>query len=51
MKKLVCLILPLIMIFFTSPISCGFLITALVLVVMVAAPAIRKTRETAFRED
>ncbi len=38
-------------IFFTSPISCGFLITALVLVVMVAAPAIRKTRETAFRED
>ncbi|MGN1209952.1 MAG: tripartite tricarboxylate transporter permease, partial [Duodenibacillus sp.] len=38
-------------IFFTSPISCGFLLTALVLVVMVAAPAIRKTRETAFRED
>lgn len=38
-------------IFFTSPISCGFLIMALVLVVMVAAPAIRKTRETAFRED
>ena len=38
-------------IFFTSPISCGFLIAALVLVVMVAAPAIRKTRETAFRED
>ena len=38
-------------VFLTSPISCGFLIASVLMVILVAAPAIRKTRETAFRED
>lgn len=38
-------------IFLTSPISCGLLITALLMVFLVAAPAFRKTREVAFKED
>ena len=39
------------MTFITSPISCGFLIASVVLIALVAAPALRKTREKAFRED
>ena len=39
------------MTFITSPISCGFLIASVVLIALVAAPALRKTRERAFRED
>ena len=39
------------MVFFTSPISCGLLLVSLLLLVVVAAPAIRKKRNTAFRED
>jgi len=38
-------------IFFTKPISAGFLIAALVLLVIVLAPAIRKKREEVFVED
>ncbi len=38
-------------VFLTSPISCGFLLAALFLVVIVALPALRKTREKAFAED
>ena len=39
------------MVFFTSPISCGLLLVSLLLLVVVAAPEIRKKRNTAFRED
>ena len=38
-------------VFLMSPISCGFLLAALFLVVIVALPALRKTREKAFAED
>ena len=38
-------------IFFTKPISAGFLVAALVLLVIVLAPAIRKKREEVFVED
>ena len=38
-------------IFFTKPISAGFLIAALILLVIVLAPAIRKKREEVFVED
>ncbi len=38
-------------IFFTKPISAGFLIAALVLLVIVLAPAIRRKREEVFVED
>lgn len=38
-------------VFFTSPISCGLLIAAAMLLVIVAAPSIRKKREVAFHED
>lgn len=38
-------------VFLTSPISCGFLLASLFLVVIVALPALRKTREKAFAED
>ena len=36
--------------FFTSPISCALLMTALFMVLIVVAPAIRKKREVAFRD-
>lgn len=39
------------MCFLTSPLSCGFLIASLIMIVLVAAPAIRKGREKAFQED
>ncbi len=39
------------MVFLTSPISCGFLIASVLMVILVAAPSIRKTRDTAFKED
>lgn len=38
-------------VFVSSPISCGLLITAVLMVFLVAAPAFRKTREVAFKED
>ena len=38
-------------VFFTSPISCTLLVLAAIMLIVVAAPSIRKTRETAFRED
>lgn len=38
-------------IFLTSPISCGFLVLALGLLLLVLAPAVRTGRETAFKED
>lgn len=38
-------------VFVSSPISCGLLIAAVLMVVLVAAPAFRKTREVAFKED
>ena len=38
-------------IFFTKPISAGFLIAALILLVIVLAPTIRKKREEVFVED
>lgn len=38
-------------VFFTSPISCGLLLAAALMVAAVAAPAIRKGREVAFKED
>lgn len=38
-------------IFLTSPISCGLLVAALILLVIVTAPSIRGKREEAFRED
>lgn len=38
-------------VFVSSPISCGLLIAALLMVFLVAAPAFRKTREVAFKED
>ena len=36
--------------FFTSPISCGLLVTALFMILIVVAPAIRQKREVAFRD-
>ena len=38
-------------VFVSSPISCGLLIAALLMVLLVAAPAFRKTREVAFKEE
>lgn len=38
-------------VFVYSPISCGLLIAAVLMVFLVAAPAFRKTREVAFKED
>ena len=38
-------------VFVSSPISCGLLIAAVIMVFLVAAPAFRKTREVAFKED
>ena len=35
----------------SSPISSGLLIAAVLMVILVAAPAFRKTREVAFKED
>ena len=37
--------------FFTSPISCGLLIAAATLLIVVAAPSVRRKREIAFHED
>lgn len=38
-------------VFVSSPISCGLLIAAVLMVFLVAAPAFRKTREVAFKDD
>jgi putative tricarboxylic transport membrane protein len=38
-------------VFVSSPISCGLLIAAVLMVFLVAAPVFRKTREVAFKED
>lgn len=38
-------------VFVSSPISCGLFIAAVLMVFLVAAPAFRKTREVAFKED
>ena len=38
-------------VFVSSPISCGLLFAAVLMVFLVAAPAFRKTREVAFKED
>jgi putative tricarboxylic transport membrane protein len=38
-------------VFFTRPLSLGLLVAAVLLVVIVALPAIKKTREEAFQED
>ena len=38
-------------VFVSSPISCGLLIAAVLMVFLGAAPAFRKTREVAFKED
>jgi len=38
-------------VFLTRPLSCGLLITALILVALVSVPAFKKTREEAFVED
>lgn len=38
-------------VFVSSPISCGLLIAAVLMVFLVAAPAFRKTREVGFKED
>ena len=38
-------------VFVSSPISCGLLIAAVLMVFLVAAPAFRKTREVAIKED
>lgn len=38
-------------VFVSSPISCGLLIAAVLMVFLVAAPAFRKTREVAFKGD
>lgn len=38
-------------VFVTSPLSFGLLIAALLMIFLVAAPAFRKTREVAFKED
>ena len=38
-------------VFLTRPLSCGLLITALILVALVSVPALKKTREEAFVED
>jgi TctA family transporter len=38
-------------VFFTKPISCGFMVASLILLVIVALPAIRKKREEVFVEE
>lgn len=38
-------------VFVSSPISCGLLIAAVLMIFLVAAPVFRKTREVAFKED
>lgn len=38
-------------VFVSSPISCGLLIAAVLMVFLVAAPVFRKTREVAFKKD
>lgn len=38
-------------VFLTSPLSCAFLVVSLLLLVLVAAPSIRNTRDKAFQED
>lgn len=38
-------------VFVSSPLSCGLLIAALLMLFLVAAPAFRRTREVAFKED
>ena len=38
-------------VFVSSPISCGLLIAAVLMVFLVAAPAFRKTREVEFKQD
>jgi len=38
-------------VFLTRPLSCGLLITAVILVALVSVPAFKKTREEAFVED
>src|SRR5919201_1708803 len=38
-------------VFFTKPISCGFMIASVILLVVVALPAIRKKREEVFAEE
>lgn len=38
-------------VFVSSPISCGLLIAAVLMLFLVAAPVFRKTREVAFKED
>lgn len=39
------------MVFVSSPLSCTFLVLSVLMVVIVAAPSIRKTRDKAFQED
>jgi len=38
-------------VFLTRPLSCGLLIAAALLVLIVALPAFKKTREEAFKEE
>ena len=38
-------------VFVTRPISCGLLIAAAILLILVLAPSIRKKREVAFQDD
>src|SRR5256885_3360909 len=38
-------------VFFTKPISCGFMIASLILLIVVALPAIRQKREEVFVEE
>jgi TctA family transporter len=38
-------------VFLTRPLSCGLLIAAAFLVLIVALPAFKKTREEAFKEE
>jgi len=38
-------------VFFTKPISAGFMIASVILLVIVALPAIRKKREEVFVEE
>ena len=39
------------LVFFQKPISAGFLIASIILLVIIALPAIRKKREEAFQEE
>ena len=39
------------MVFFTKPISAGFLVASLILLVIVALPALRKKRQEVFVEE